>query len=83
MLVLLMGWIYERWHWDGLRGHNIHIKFHKDLFRHSKVQMEDTYPDTQQGDLISLLLYFQNKESKLKNQGLNNIAVKICLHFFI
>jgi hypothetical protein len=36
-----------------------------------------------QGDLISLLLYSQNRESKLKNQGLNNIAVKICLHLYL
>jgi hypothetical protein len=37
--------------------------FHKDWFRHSKVVRGDT--DTQQGDLIILILFFQNKKSKL------------------
>jgi hypothetical protein len=31
-----MGGIYEVCHWDGLRCHDIHTKFHKDWFRHSK-----------------------------------------------
>jgi hypothetical protein len=40
------------------------FKFHKDWFRHSKVDGGGyTYRQTQQGDLISIL---QNKESRLK-----------------
>jgi hypothetical protein len=35
------------------------------LFRHSKVDAGG-YTDTQQGYLISLLLFFQNKEIRLK-----------------
>lgn len=31
---------------------------------------ESGYADTQQGDLISLILFFQNKESKLLNKPL-------------
>jgi hypothetical protein len=32
-----MGGIYEVRHGDGLRGYDMHAKFHKDWFRHSKV----------------------------------------------
>jgi hypothetical protein len=46
----------------------IHTKFHKVWFRHSKVDRGDTHTDTQQGDLIGLVSFFQNKESKLKTQ---------------
>jgi hypothetical protein len=31
----LIGGIYEVRHWDGLRCHDIHTKFHKDWLRHS------------------------------------------------
>jgi hypothetical protein len=31
---------------EGLRCHDIHTKFHKDQFRHSKVDMGDTHTDT-------------------------------------
>jgi hypothetical protein len=41
----------------------IHIKFHKDWFRYSKVDMQ-AY--RYHGDRISLLSFFQNKESRLK-----------------
>jgi hypothetical protein len=33
----LMGRMYEVRRRDGLRCHDFHINFHKDLFRHSKV----------------------------------------------
>jgi hypothetical protein len=36
----LMGGIYEASGWDGLRCHDIHTKFHKAWFRHSKVKGE-------------------------------------------
>jgi hypothetical protein len=72
-----MGGIYEVCHWDELRGHDIyvHTMFHKDWFRHSKVDREG-HTDTQQGNLISLLPFFQNKESRLKraNRSFQNVA---------
>jgi hypothetical protein len=34
-LVLLMGWIYKARRLDGLRCHDIHIKFQDDRFRRS------------------------------------------------
>jgi hypothetical protein len=64
-----MGGIYESRRWDGLRFHDIYTKFHKDWFRHSKVYMrgcEDSRIHRQHDDLIRLLLFFQNKESRLK-----------------
>jgi hypothetical protein len=33
-----MGGVYEICHQDGLWCHGIHAKFHKDSFKHSKVQ---------------------------------------------
>jgi hypothetical protein len=50
----------------------IYTPFHEDQFRRSRVDKEDTHTDTQtythkqQSDLISLLLFFQNEESRLK-----------------
>jgi hypothetical protein len=50
----------------------MYTKFHKDSFRHSKLKKGDTHVDRhaetgkEEGDLISLLLCFQNKESRLK-----------------
>jgi hypothetical protein len=64
----LMEGIYELRRWDGLRCLDIHTKFHKDLFSHSKFNSGDTHTDThrQQGYFISLLLYFQNKKNGLR-----------------
>jgi hypothetical protein len=42
----LMGRIYEVLCWDGLRWHDIDTKFHKDWFRHSKVDRKG-FIDTQ------------------------------------
>jgi hypothetical protein len=44
------------------------MKSHKDLFSHSKVNSGDTHIKAyrQQGDVISLILFFQNKENTLK-----------------
>jgi hypothetical protein len=66
--------IYEGLRSDGLRYHDIHTKFHKDWFRHLKVDGADAHTHThrQQGDLMSLLLYFQYKENGLKN-GLSKL----------
>jgi hypothetical protein len=45
----------------------IHIpSFSKDWFRHSKRVSGDTQTHRQQGDLIRLLSYFQNKVSRLE-----------------
>jgi hypothetical protein len=44
--------------------HNTHTKFHKDWFRYSTVDGGGGYTDTD--GRISLLLYFKNKESKLR-----------------
>jgi ABC-type transporter Mla MlaB component len=42
----------------------IHTKLHKDVFRHSKVDVGGIH--RVDGDCISLLLFLQNKESRLK-----------------
>jgi hypothetical protein len=42
----LMEEIYGVGRSDSLRCHDIHTKFHKDWYRHSKFYMEDTYVDT-------------------------------------
>jgi hypothetical protein len=38
----LMGGIYEVRRWDGVSCHDIYTNFHKDLFRHSKVDRGNT-----------------------------------------
>jgi hypothetical protein len=64
----------------GVRCHDMHTEFHKDWFRQSQVHKGDTdkhkhtnthththtHTHTQEGDLTSLLLFFQNKERRLK-----------------
>jgi hypothetical protein len=40
--------------------------FHKDLFRYSKIDRGDSQTHRYHSDLINLLLFFQNKESRLK-----------------
>jgi hypothetical protein len=42
-------------------------RFHKYWFRHSKVDREGIH--RQHGDLISLLLFFQNSKSAIKTRG--------------
>jgi hypothetical protein len=48
----------------------IYAKFHKDWFRHTKVDRGDTPTHRQHDDHIILLLiiFFQNKESRLKRK---------------
>jgi hypothetical protein len=58
----LVGGIYDGRFWDGLRCHDTHTKFHKDWLRHSEV---DTQAHRQHGECISLVLFFQNKKSRL------------------
>jgi hypothetical protein len=65
MSVLLMGRMYELRRWNWPRRYDIHTKFHKEWFKYSKFVREDAH--RQQSDLISLLLYFQNKESRVKS----------------
>jgi hypothetical protein len=52
----LMGGIYEVQHWDMLSCHGIHTKFHKDWFRHSKVDREHTH--TVKESKVTSLAYF-------------------------
>jgi hypothetical protein len=62
----LMGGIYEVRRCDRLRCNDIYTKFHKDFFRQSEVYKGDTPTDTQthkeHDDLISLLIFLQNKD---------------------
>jgi hypothetical protein len=57
--------IYEVGRWNGLRYRDmLHTKSHKDWFRNSEVVGKGcTHTDI--GDLISLRLFLQNKESRL------------------
>jgi hypothetical protein len=54
--------------WDDLGWHDIHTKFHKDLSGIQKLLGGHTYrlAHRQQCYFISILSFFQNKESKLK-----------------
>jgi hypothetical protein len=68
MLVLPMVDIYEVRGVDWLSCRYVCAKFHKDWLRHSKFSGEahvkiETH--RQQGDLISLLLFFKNKKNGL------------------
>jgi hypothetical protein len=49
-------------------ANDVHTKFHKDSFRHFKVDKENAYANTKKGAFIILLLFSQNKES-LKTRG--------------
>jgi hypothetical protein len=62
-----MGGIYEVRRGDGLRWHDIHTKFHKDWFRHSKVDMGE-FTDTQTA-LGSHKPTLKKKESKIINNS--------------
>jgi hypothetical protein len=73
LLVLMMRGIYEVRRLGCLRWHDAHTKFNKDRFRQLKVvrgwgihRQAHKQTHRQQGDLIILLLFFQNKESRLK-----------------
>jgi hypothetical protein len=63
-----MGGICEVRRWDGLRCHDMHTKFHEEWFRHSKVNWGGIHRE--HGDRINLLIFFQNKESRLITTGL-------------
>jgi hypothetical protein len=62
--------IYEVHRCDWLRCHDIHTEFHKCWYRQSngdKERYRRRHSDRQQGNLLSLLLFFfQNKEIVLK-----------------
>jgi hypothetical protein len=58
----LMGGIYEVRRLDGLRCHDIHAKFHKNWFSHSKVGKGDTQTYREHGDRISLLSFFKRRK---------------------
>jgi NhaP-type Na+/H+ and K+/H+ antiporter len=44
----------------------MHTKFHKNLFRNSKLIRTDSQTPRQHGDHIILPLFFQNRETRLK-----------------
>jgi hypothetical protein len=70
--------IYEVSRWDWYRCRDIHTKFHKDWISHSKVPRRgytDTQTHRQYGDRISLRLFFQNQESRLKMCDICNCCV--------
>jgi hypothetical protein len=73
-LVLLMGGIYDVRRWDGLKCLDIIPSFIKTDSPIQKLIGGGGYTDRhthtyrQQGDLISLLLFYQNKESRLKKE---------------
>jgi hypothetical protein len=60
------------------RCHDIYeyTKFHKDWFSHSKVD-KGTQTHRQHGDRISLLLFLQNKESRIKIKNTNKMKNSI------
>jgi hypothetical protein len=78
----LMEETYKVRHWDGLRWHNIHIKFHKDWLGDSKADRGDTQTHGQHGDriLVSLLLFFQNKKNRTMKRKLNIHVCNIHTH---
>jgi hypothetical protein len=68
----LMGGIIYLGRWDGLRCRDIRTKVHKYWFRHSKADMGgDARTSGEQRDFISLLYFFQNKESGIKRVELS------------
>jgi hypothetical protein len=71
MLVLLVGGIYEVRSWNGLRCRDIRTKFHKDWLMEGGLH---TQIHRKQDDLMSLLLFFQNRESRLKLK----FTIRIC-----
>jgi hypothetical protein len=86
-----MGGIYEVYHWDGLRCHDIQTKFHKDWFRHSRIDNGDMHAE--HNDPISLLLFFSKCRLNDNTQGeqvvicsfkKRQLFVKFCisLHIF-
>jgi hypothetical protein len=76
----LMGEIYEVGRLNGLRCYDIHTKFHEDYFGNSVVNMGDSEAHRQHGDLISLLTFFQNKESWLTDTARSRecVIIDVC-----
>jgi hypothetical protein len=73
MLVLLMEGVYELSSWDGLKCHDrVYIPSFIRIGSGIQNLLEGIYMQThkhrQEGDLMSLLLLFQNKESRLKTK---------------
>jgi hypothetical protein len=62
----MMGGIYELFLGDELRCHDIYTEFHKDCFRHSKVDDGDTQTHKEHGNLISQLIFFQIRKAGRK-----------------
>jgi hypothetical protein len=61
-----MGGIYDFCRWDGLRYRNIHTKFHRNWFRHSKV-IGERFTDTQTARISHKPTFISlNEESRQK-----------------
>jgi hypothetical protein len=65
-----------RRNYDSRRYHDMHIKFHNEYFEHSRVDKGGTQLHRQSFDSISLLLFFQNMENRLKT----NVSSMIILY---
>jgi hypothetical protein len=74
----LIAGIYEVCGKDWLRCHDMHTKFKNDQLSLSKVHGGDTLIHRQQGYPISLLLFFQTKECRLKMGGGGEQKKKSC-----
>jgi hypothetical protein len=55
----------------------MHIKFHNEYFKHSKVDKGGSQLHRQSFDSISLLLFLQNTESGLKTKASSTIILYI------
>jgi hypothetical protein len=61
---ILMEGFYEVYHWQGLRCHAIHTKFHKGWFRHSKPDGWDTATHTQwRSQKPGFIFFFKIRET--------------------
>jgi hypothetical protein len=65
----LMGGIYGVSHWQKGPGAMIYTytKIHRDYFRHSKADRWDAQIHREEGDGVSLQLFFRNRESALEH----------------
>jgi hypothetical protein len=69
MLVLLFGGIYELWRWDSHWWHGTHARFHDDRSRRwnvARAWVIHLQTHRQLDDLITVFLFYYNKESRLK-----------------
>jgi hypothetical protein len=77
----LMGRIYEVCCWYGLRCHDMHTKFHKNWFRHSKVDGGGgIHRDTDSMVISEAYFYF----FKIRKGSLwDHLVVCVCIHLYL